>query len=298
MFADNFNTNMGWTVSGNALDGQWQRAVPAGGGDRGDPPTDYDGSGFCYVTDNADGNSDVDDGTTILTSPTLDFSTNDTKVSYARWYSNDAGDNPHADIFEVYLSSNNGASWVLAETVGPVEESSGGWFESAVWIADYITPSSQGKIRFQASDLGGGSVVEAGVDDFKILRPDCTPIPTGTLDGTVTDNLGDPIPDVNVYADDGAGHTGSAVTNGSGYYTMELIPGTYEVSFTHPNYVDLMIPGVVILEGQTTTQDAVLEEDTAQIPTLSEWSMILFGLLLLTAGTIAAVKRRRGVLAD
>ena len=31
-FNDNFQGNTGWTVSGNATDGQWARAVPAGGG--------------------------------------------------------------------------------------------------------------------------------------------------------------------------------------------------------------------------------------------------------------------------
>ncbi|MEE9552917.1 MAG: IPTL-CTERM sorting domain-containing protein, partial [candidate division Zixibacteria bacterium] len=293
LFADNFQTNTGWTVSGNALDGQWQRAVPAGGGDRGDPPSDSDGSGYCYVTDNADGNSDVDDGTTVLTSPTLDLSNADSKISYARWYSNSEGDNPLSDIFEVYISGDNGSTWVLAETVGPVEESSGGWYQHSFWVADYISPSVQGKIRFQASDLGGGSIVEAGVDDFKISRPDCTPLPTGTLEGTVSDNSSNPILNANVFADDGLGHTGSANTDGSGFYTLDLIPGTYEVSFSHPNYINIVIPDVVITEGGTTVQDAVLEEDTTEVPTLSEWGMLIMALLLLTFGTVAVIWRRK-----
>jgi len=32
-----------------------------------------------------------------------------------------------------------------------------------------------------------------------------------------------------------------------------------------------------------------------EIPTLSEWGMILLALLLLTAGTVAVIRRRRAV---
>ncbi len=175
LYSDNFETDQGWTVSGSVSDGQWERAIPAGGGDRGDPPADFDGSGHCYVTDNADDNSDVDDGTTILTSPAYDLSDGDAKIAYARWYSNSEGDNPHSDVFVVQVSSNNGANWTVAETVGPQDEASGGWYESSFWVGSFVTPTSQVKIRFEASDLGGGSIVEAAVDAVEILAPDCEP---------------------------------------------------------------------------------------------------------------------------
>jgi serine protease AprX len=178
IFEDDFEFDNGWTVEnvGGLTDGAWERGVPAGGGDRGDPPVDADGSGRCYVTDNADGNSDVDDGSTILTSPDLDASNPAAAISYYRWYSNTEGDNPMADIFVVEVSDDGGNTWVELEVVGPGgSEVSGGWFHKEFLIADIagIANSEQFRIRFTASDLDGGSVVEAGVDGVEISYFNC-----------------------------------------------------------------------------------------------------------------------------
>lgn len=170
---DNFQTNLGWTVTSTATAGQWQRGTPVGGGDRGDPPTDYDGSGQCYLTGNTDGDSDIDGGTTTLISPTFDLSGGDAEVSYARWFSNTYGSAPNEDVMEVFASNDNGNSWVLVETVGPVDEAGGGWYTHSFLVGNFLTPSAQMKVRFVAGDLGSGSVVEAGVDAFKVTRFTC-----------------------------------------------------------------------------------------------------------------------------
>jgi hypothetical protein len=178
LFTDDFEQNLGWTVSGSVSDGAWERGVPAGGGDRGDPAADADDSGQCFVTDNVDGNSDVDGGTTILTSPLLDASAGPATISYWRWYSNTQGDNPMADTFVVEISDDGGATWETLEVVGPSgPEVDGGWFNKEFLIADFVDLTDQIRVRFSASDLGGGSIVEAGVDGVELTLIDCTSLP-------------------------------------------------------------------------------------------------------------------------
>jgi hypothetical protein len=127
---------------------------------------------MCYVTD--DGvNADIDGGTTYLDSPLFDLSSGDATISYARWYSNDWGDAPHTDIMNVYISSNSGTTWTLVETIGPVEDASGGWIEHSFAASEFVSLSSQMKLRFEASDLGDGSVVEAGLDAVQISQYVC-----------------------------------------------------------------------------------------------------------------------------
>jgi len=189
VFADNFNANTGWTVSGTVTDGAWDRGVPAGLGERGDPATDYDGSTYCYLTDNVYGNSDVDGGTTMLTSPTFDLSAGDAKVSYARWYSNTFGAAPNLDSMFVHISNNNGGNWTIVEIVGPVDQANGGWYENSFLVSDYLTPTATMQMRFDVSDLGEGSVVEAALDAFLVKSFRCNDQPvisTSDLsDGTV-----------------------------------------------------------------------------------------------------------------
>jgi len=175
-FHDDFETNQGWVVtnSPSLTDGAWNRDLPLGGGDRGDPADDADGSGRCFLTDSADGNSDVDGGSTTLTSPTMDGTGVGATLRYWRWYSNNAGADPENDIFTVDISNNNGSSWQTLEIVGPDgPEVAGGWIAKSWVVASVIAPTAQMKIRFIADDAGTGSLIEAGVDGVVIDRFVC-----------------------------------------------------------------------------------------------------------------------------
>ncbi len=160
---DDFELDLGWTVQNiNLLDGPWERGVPIGGGDRGDPPTDYDGSGKCYLTDNVDGDSDVDGGPTILTSPVFALSGADAGITYSRWHYNDDNN----DIFTVEISNDAGATWKVVEKIGHTN----GWNVVNFDVADYITPTAQMQIRFSAIDQPNDSVTEAGLDAFRVME--------------------------------------------------------------------------------------------------------------------------------
>jgi hypothetical protein len=182
-FDDDFQTDQGWTVTTTASDGPWQRGAPENNG-RGDPPADADGSGQCYLTDNdpSTSNSDVDSGSTTLTSPTMDASGGGFAIRYWRWFSNDQGDNPGNDPFTVEISSNNGASWQTLEVVGPTGTGThGGWIRAEFNLDDIggFVQNNQFRIRFTAEDIGSStqSIVEAGVDGVELVQIDCVPPP-------------------------------------------------------------------------------------------------------------------------
>ena len=153
--------------------------------DRGNPGTDGDGSGQCYLTDNSSGNncnSDVDNGTTILTSPTLDASTDPT-VKYWRWFSNTFGSTQNQDIFVVEASDNTGATWSTVEIVGPATQNNGGWFQHSFKVSEIVTPTAQFRLRFTAQDTDPQSVVEAGGDGVQLTVIQCDEEVFGDLDG-------------------------------------------------------------------------------------------------------------------
>jgi hypothetical protein len=171
IFADDMETVVpGWTVAnvmGGSGDGQWDAApaVPVGGGDRGDPPTAYGGAGKCFLTDNVDGNSDVDDGETRLATPAFDLAGQaDARITVQVWYDNalSAGSN---DSMSIQISNDNGGTWATMETVS---ESAGAWVERRYRVAKYVAPTAQVKVRFVASDYAPGHVVEAGVDSLRV----------------------------------------------------------------------------------------------------------------------------------
>ncbi|MBL0927113.1 MAG: hypothetical protein IBJ11_05605 [Phycisphaerales bacterium] len=182
-------TPVGWSlgVAGDtATTGQWTWGNPIG--TTAQPEDDHTPAPGvnCFFTGQGTpgstnaGEADVDNGRTTLLSPAFDLTgAGDAKISYWRWYSNNLGGAPGADIFVVDISNDNGTTWQRLETVGPTGDgTTGGWRYAEFLARDVITsPLGQVRLRWIAEDAGTASLIEAAVDDLRIDRYECAPPP-------------------------------------------------------------------------------------------------------------------------
>ncbi len=166
--------NGGWSpvAPNDATTGRWEWGDPEGTGVQ--PEDDHTPAPGtrAWITGLAaaggDGGNDVDGGTTTLLSTAYDLSSAvDPVVRYARWFTNDRGGSPGEDPLDVEVSADNGATWTSLERVSAGTPLA--WVEVEHTLADKVGLTSQMRFRFTARDLGAGSLVEAGVDDFELL---------------------------------------------------------------------------------------------------------------------------------
>ncbi|MEO0483824.1 MAG: choice-of-anchor B family protein [Planctomycetota bacterium] len=190
VFADSFAGDLGWsTTTGGATGGAWERGAPAGDGSRGDPTSDFDGDNACYLTENASGNTDVDGGPVILTSPTtIDLGPDSvvSTLSYAYWVYSTGGES-----LSVEASADGGSTW---ESVAlHAGDTSPAWIQNSVDL-----PPASGtdlRVRFSIGDNPNNDVTEAAVDAIVIEAADCEFTPVVCAADLTTDGTSNGIPD-------------------------------------------------------------------------------------------------------
>lgn len=193
-YLDGFILDQGWTVTGNASSGAWERGVPNGTffeGAGSNPDQDAEGGtdigDIAYVTGNAAGGSagtdDVDNGNTTLLSPSFDpafFGTfTDVQINFAYWFFNDGGSGLANDTLKIFLD--NGTEQEVVRMFYSNDQGSNTptstWVAASVSLSELSIPVTS-TMRFGAviGDNNGGHLVEGGIDDFSIVRSLVLPV--------------------------------------------------------------------------------------------------------------------------
>ncbi len=198
IFADNFDIETGWTVNLNGTDnataGQWKRAVPEA--------TSYSGTTYqlgTVVSGTYDlstgplagsgvGSYDIDNGKTSITSPVISLPQSSQLVMgfsyYLAHYSNSASED------YLTISVVGASSETVLDVRGTNAIKGAAWEKLEVDLGQFA--GQDVRIVVEAADAGGGSLIEAGVDDVYIKLSkngpcnDACAIPSGLYAADVT----------------------------------------------------------------------------------------------------------------
>jgi len=175
-YKDDFILDLGWTVSGDAVSGIWERAEPIATFFQqqiSNPGSDSDNDEFgelAYITGNGGGGAgddDVDDGTTTLTSLPMDLSNmSNPTLTFEKWFYNAGGNSLPNDELIVYIMDGLGNT-----TTTSYDNPAPTWRTESILIDPTIFDLSQIIVAFETSDAQqSGHLVEAGIDKFEIVE--------------------------------------------------------------------------------------------------------------------------------
>lgn len=241
-YSDYFDLDLGWTVSGNATTGDWERGEPNGTtfqNQEANPGNDSDDCGsMAFVTGNAGGQAgsdDIDDGETVITSPIMDLSGyQDPYMSFERWFFNDGGNGTPNDSIVIELT-NGTQSAVLDFAVFDDPEVSQ-WAAKEVRVTDFVPLTAFMQLKVRAMDENGGHLVEGGFDNFFVRD--------SIIDVTNVTEL--PLNDVTVYPN----------------------PFTDEISISwNQDYNDVIVTLIEPATGRIVTKEALSESNKLTLGT-------------------------------
>ncbi|MCP3681837.1 MAG: T9SS type A sorting domain-containing protein, partial [bacterium] len=232
--------------------GTWEIGEPTSG-----PGEAYEGS-YCAGTilggDYCDGIS----SRLISQSYTIHGSEQNPRLRFWHWYHFNYGDWGKVQVRVV-----GDTIWQTLEDGYYGYGSPGGYTSGGIWVQPYLLLSNFAGQEIEFSFWfysEPGSVAPGWYIDLIHIEAD----DLGTIDGYVKNNGEVYIEDVYVRLE-GTGI--NAMTNSSGYYCLSLIePGTYDVSFAHPNYLDTILPGNEVELNDTTHVDDLVFQIVFETP--------------------------------
>ena len=174
-YYDDFEFDFGWSVSGNATAGMWERGMP-------NPTTNtvqavdaiWDCGKYAFVTGNDIGlnpdHDDLDSGFTQLLSPQMDFSNLSTPyINFARSFFCYHGPGLFDDTLKVYLS--NGTTSVLIYQVGAPISAPMTFEYVSIPVSGLLPFTNTMQVKLSISDYApNNNITEAGFDHFTVTN--------------------------------------------------------------------------------------------------------------------------------
>ncbi|MGH9753126.1 MAG: M36 family metallopeptidase [Blastocatellia bacterium] len=176
IFFDNFETNLGWVTNANGTDtattGQWARANPETTTSSGTKQLGTTVSGVNDLVTGplagaSAGANDIDGGVTSILSPEITLSGGTTFTLTFSYYLAHGTNSSTADFFRVSIVVGSTVTTVFQE-LGGTENDNAVFTTGTVDLSQFAGQTI--RIRIEAADAGGASLVEAGVDDLRITR--------------------------------------------------------------------------------------------------------------------------------
>jgi subtilisin family serine protease len=174
VFEDDFETSNGWTTnfdgSDTATTGQWERANPAG--------TSFSGTTLQLGTTTSGSNdlvtgavagsnagvADIDGGDTTIRSPAISLPAGASIELEFNWYFAHLNNATSADYLRVTVVGSS-TSTVLQQ-LGSATNRAGSWSSASVNLSGFAGQTV--RLLVEAADAGGGSLIEAGIDDVTV----------------------------------------------------------------------------------------------------------------------------------
>jgi carboxypeptidase T len=172
-FLDDFEVSRGWDVdplgTDTATRGAWQRSNPAG--------TNYQANvvtsgSRALSTGSAAGTThsanDLDGGSTSVRSPEIALPSTVGRLTF-RYYLAHGSTSSSADKFEAFVEESDGTRTLVRSEVGAANIDRPSWASASIALTPWAGQTI--RIVFVATDAASDSIVEAAVDDVRVIRP-------------------------------------------------------------------------------------------------------------------------------
>ena len=179
VFTDDFEVARGWTVNTNGTDtattGTWARGNPQPTNNSG-TSMQLDlcagGSANCLVTGLSAGTSvgagDIDGGITTIQSPAITLPATGTITLAFSFYMAHLNNSSTADFLRVVVVPASGTPTTVFQELGAANTDAAAWANGSANISSFAGQTV--RVRIEAADASGASLVEAAVDNVTITR--------------------------------------------------------------------------------------------------------------------------------